>query len=48
MNLRVGSNVAGSVSGSEISGSIADNSLVVEASSTSLEIDIFLSKFYVV
>ena len=42
MNSKVGYDVAGSVFGSEISDSVAENSLVVEASSTSLEIDIFL------
>ena len=40
-NSKVGSDVACSVSGSEISGSVADNSLVMEACSTSSEISVF-------
>ena len=42
MNSEVGSNVASSFYGSEISGSVVDNSLVVEASSTSSKIVSFL------
>ena len=42
MNSKAGSDVAGSILGLEISGSVADNSLVVEASSTSSEISSFL------
>ena len=42
MKSEVGSDVAGSVSRSEILGPVADNSLVVEASSTSSEISSFL------
>ena len=39
MNSKVGSDVAGSVSGSEISGSSGDNSLVIEATSVNSEIE---------
>ena len=42
MNSEAGSDVVGSVSGLEISGLVANNSLVVEASSTSSEIVISL------
>ena len=42
MNSEAYLDIAGSVSGSKISGSVADNSLVVETSSTSSEIETLL------
>ena len=48
MNSEADSNIIGSVSSSEISGSVADNSLVVEESSTSSEIVSFLWELSVV